>query len=68
MAIVTVKNKKKYQIFISQAIRKKLGIIRGDALEAKVERCRLTYTPKPVPAGKAEQERFFKQLRDKAPA
>jgi AbrB family looped-hinge helix DNA binding protein len=70
MAIVTVKNK--YQIVIPQAIRKKLGIIRGDVLEAKVERGRLTYTPKTVidriPAGKAARERFFKQLRDKAPA
>jgi AbrB family looped-hinge helix DNA binding protein len=70
MAIVTVKNK--YQIVIPQAIRKKLGITCGDVLEAKVERGRLTYTPKAVidriPAGKAERARFFKQLRDKAPA
>ena len=70
MAIVTVQNK--YQVVIPQAIREKLGISRGDMLEAKVERGRLTYTPKTVidriPAGKAERARFFKQLRDEAPA
>src|SRR6202035_391638 len=70
MAIVTVRNR--YQVVIPQAIREKLGISRGDVLEAKVERGRLTYTPKTVidriPAGKAEQARFFKQLRDEAPA
>src|SRR5713101_2105530 len=70
MALVTVKNK--YQVVIPQAIRQKLGISRGDVLEAKVERGRLTYTPKTVidriPAGKAERARFFQQLRDEAPA
>ena len=70
MAIVTVKNK--YQVVIPQAIREKLGISRGDMLEAKVERGRLTYTPRTVidriPASKAERARFFKQLRDEAPA
>ena len=70
MAIVTVKSK--YQVVIPQAIRKKLGISRGDVLEAKVERGRLTYTPKTVidriPAGKAERASFFKQLREEAPA
>jgi len=70
MTIVTVKNK--YQVVIPQAIREKLGIARGDVLEAKVERGRLTYTPKAIidriPAGKAERERFFKRLREQAPA
>lgn len=70
MAIVTVKNK--YQVVIPQAIREKLGISRGDVLEAKVERGRITYTPKAVidriPAGKAERERFLKKLREQAPA
>ena len=69
MAIVTVKNK--YQVVIPQALREQLGISRGDVLEAKVERGRLTYTPKAVidriPAGKAERERFFKKLREQAP-
>ncbi len=70
MAIVTVKNK--YQVVIPQALRKKLGISRGDLLEAKVERGRITYTPKAVidriPSGKAARERFLKQLRTEAPA
>lgn len=70
MAIVTVKNK--YQVVIPQAIRTKLGINRGDVLEAKVERGRLTYVPKTVidrvPANAAERARFFKQLRAEAPA
>ena len=70
MAIVTVKNK--YQVVIPQALRKKLGISRGDLLEAKVERGRITYTPKAVidrmPSGKAARERFLKQLRAEAPA
>ena len=70
MAIVTVKDK--YQVVIPQALREKLGISRGDVLEAKVERGRITYTPKAVvdriPAGKIERERFFKQIREQAPA
>ena len=53
-------------------MRKKLGISRGDVLEAKVERGRITYTPKTVigriPAGKIDRERFFKQIREEAPA
>ena len=69
MAIVTVRDK--YQVVIPQAIREELGISQGDVLEAKVERGRLTYTPKTVvdriPAGKAERALFFKRLRDEAP-
>src|SRR5437016_5085391 len=69
MAIVTVQNK--YQVVIPQAIREKLGIGRGDVLEAKVERGRLTYTQKTVtdriPVRKTERARFFKQLRHEAP-
>jgi AbrB family looped-hinge helix DNA binding protein len=70
MAMVTVKSR--YQVVIPQAIREELGIGCGDVLEAKVERGRITYTPKTVidriPAGKIERERFFKQLREQAPA
>jgi AbrB family looped-hinge helix DNA binding protein len=70
MEIVTVKNK--FQVVIPQAIRKQLGLGLGDVLEAKVDRGRLTYTPKMIidriPAGKAARERFFKQLRAEAPA
>ncbi|HYW44192.1 MAG TPA: AbrB/MazE/SpoVT family DNA-binding domain-containing protein [Bryobacteraceae bacterium] len=69
MAAVTVKDK--YRVVIPRAIREKLGISRGDVLEAKAERGRLTYTPKAVidriPPGKAARERFFKKLRDEAP-
>ena len=69
MAIVTVKNK--YQVVIPQGVRKQLGINRGDLLEARVERGKLTYTRKTVidrlPASKAEREQFFKQLREEAP-
>jgi AbrB family looped-hinge helix DNA binding protein len=46
MAIVTVKNK--YQVVIPQDLRQQLGINCGDILEAKVERGRLTYTPKTI--------------------
>jgi AbrB family looped-hinge helix DNA binding protein len=69
MAIVTVKSK--YQVVIPQAIREKLGISCGDVLEAKVERGRLTYTPKTVidriPVGTKERKRFFEKLSEEAP-
>jgi AbrB family looped-hinge helix DNA binding protein len=69
MAIVTVKNK--YQVVIPQTVRKQLGINRGDLLEAKVERGKLTYTRKTlidrIPTNKADRERFFKQLSEDAP-
>jgi AbrB family looped-hinge helix DNA binding protein len=70
MANVTVQNK--YQVVIPQAIREQLGISRGDVLEAKLERGRITYTPKTlidrIPARKAAQRRLLKQLREEAPA
>lgn len=44
MSIVTVKNK--YQVVIPRRLREKLGITRGDILEAKAERGKITYTPK----------------------
>ena len=46
MAIVTVKNK--FQVVIPLQVREQLGINQGDVLEAKVERGKLTYTPKTV--------------------
>ena len=69
-SIVAVKNK--YQVVIPQRLCEELGINRGDLLEAKVERGKLTDTPKTVldrmiPASKSERERFLKQLRDEAP-
>lgn len=44
MSIVTVKDG--FQVVIPQSVRRQLGISRGDVLEAKVERGKLTYTPK----------------------
>lgn len=44
MPIVTVKNK--YQIVIPQRVREQIGVAVGDILEAKVERGRITLTPK----------------------
>jgi AbrB family looped-hinge helix DNA binding protein len=46
MSIVTVKNK--YQVVIPQRVRKQIGVAVGDILEAKVERGRITLTPKAV--------------------
>jgi AbrB family looped-hinge helix DNA binding protein len=70
VAIVTVKNT--YQVVIPQALREELGINPGDVLEVRVERGRLTYTPKTVidriPEGRAERARFLKKLQDEAPA
>jgi AbrB family looped-hinge helix DNA binding protein len=64
--------KNKYQVVIPRAIREKLGISRGEVLEAKAERGRITHTSKTVidriPAGKAERESFFQKLREDAPA
>ena len=62
----------KFQVVIPRDAREKLGIARGDVLDVSVERGRLIYTPKSVidriPASKAERARFFKKLRDEAPA
>ena len=44
MAFVTVK--KKYQIVIPAAVRRKLRVEVGDLLEAKAERGKLTFIPK----------------------
>jgi AbrB family looped-hinge helix DNA binding protein len=44
MSIVTVK--KKYQVVIPQGVREQIGVAVGDILEAKVERGRITLTPK----------------------
>ena len=46
MAIVTVKNK--YQVVIPRSVRDKIGIHIGDLLEAKVERGKVTFSPKSV--------------------
>lgn len=69
MAIVTVQNK--FQVIIPRSVREELGIHRGDLLEAKVERGKLTYTRKgaieKIPSDRPARERFFKELRASAP-
>jgi AbrB family looped-hinge helix DNA binding protein len=44
MVIVTVKNK--FQVVIPRGVREKIGLSVGDFLEAKVERGKITFTPK----------------------
>lgn len=46
MAIVTVKNK--FQVVIPRSVRDKLGIHIGDLLEARVERGKVTFSPKSI--------------------
>ncbi|OFW41571.1 MAG: hypothetical protein A3J28_11670 [Acidobacteria bacterium RIFCSPLOWO2_12_FULL_60_22] len=52
--------KKKYQVVIPVAVRRKLGIEVGDLLEAKFERGNITFTPKSV-----VDRRIKKGLEDK---
>jgi AbrB family looped-hinge helix DNA binding protein len=74
VAIVTVKDK--YQIVIPQAVRQQLGISLGDMLEARVERGKITCSPKVLvdrlreiaptpPALKAMQEDARRKGTDK---
>jgi len=44
MSIVRVKNK--YQVVIPERVRQEIGVEVGDVLEAKVERGKITLTPK----------------------
>ena len=44
MSIVTVKNE--YQVVIPLRVREQIGVAVGDILEAKVERGKITLTPK----------------------
>jgi AbrB family looped-hinge helix DNA binding protein len=46
MSLVTVKNK--FQVVIPKGVREQIGVSVGDILEAKVERGRITLTPKSV--------------------
>jgi AbrB family looped-hinge helix DNA binding protein len=46
MAIVTVKNK--YQVVIPRSVRDQIGIHIGDLLDARVERGKVTFSPKSV--------------------
>jgi bifunctional DNA-binding transcriptional regulator/antitoxin component of YhaV-PrlF toxin-antitoxin module len=46
MSIVRVKNK--YQVVIPESVREEIGVEIGDVLEAKVERGKITFTPKSI--------------------
>ncbi len=46
MELVSVKNK--YQVVIPQSVREQIGIAVGDVLEAKVEKGKITLTPKSI--------------------
>lgn len=46
MSIVTVKNK--FQVVIPRGVREQIGVAVGDLLEAKVERGKITFTPKSI--------------------
>jgi AbrB family looped-hinge helix DNA binding protein len=46
MPLVSVKNK--YQVVIPQSVREQIGLNVGDLLEARVERGKITFTPKSV--------------------
>lgn len=46
MAIVSIKNK--YQVVIPQRLREEIGLRVGDLLEARVERGKITFTPKAI--------------------
>lgn len=46
MAIVSIKTK--YQVVIPQRLREEIGRQLGDLLEARVERGKITFTPKAV--------------------
>ena len=46
MSIVRVKNK--FQVVIPESVRDQIGVEVGDVLEAKVERGKITLTPKSI--------------------
>jgi AbrB family looped-hinge helix DNA binding protein len=66
MAIVTVKNK--YQVVIPQGLREEIGINVGDLLEARIERGKITFTPKVLlDRGIAQSLHDFKSGRSYGP-
>lgn len=46
MSLVAVKNK--FQVVIPQNVREQIGLNVGDLLEARIERGKITFTPKSV--------------------
>lgn len=66
MAIVTIKNK--YQVVIPQQLRREIDLEVGDLLEARVERGKITFTPKAVMDRRiAESLADFKAGRSRGP-
>jgi AbrB family looped-hinge helix DNA binding protein len=66
MSIVTVKNK--YQVVIPQDLREEIGLSVGDLLEARIERGKITFTPKVlVDRGIAQSLADFKSGRSYGP-
>lgn len=66
MAIVTVKNK--YQVVIPRSVRDQVAVNVGDLFEAKVERGKITLTPKSlVDRGIAEGLEDIKKAREYGP-
>jgi AbrB family looped-hinge helix DNA binding protein len=66
MSIVTVKNK--YQVVIPQGLREEIGLNVGDLLEARIERGKITFTPKVlVDRGIAQSLDDFKSGRSYGP-
>ncbi len=66
MAIVTVKNK--YQVVIPQNVREGMSLNVGDLLEARLERGKITFTPKSlVDRGIAEALEDIKKGRVHGP-
>ena len=47
-ALSLVKVKTKYQVTLPTALREQVGVSVGDVLEAKVERGKITFTPKSI--------------------
>src|SRR5258708_22507211 len=63
-ALPLVAVKSKFQIVIPQSVREQVGVRVGDLLEARVERGRITFTPKSVvDRGIAESLADFKAGR-----
>ena len=66
MAIVTVKNK--FQVVIPRSVREEIGVGVGDILEAKVERGKITFTPKSlVDRGIEESLKDYRKGRFRGP-
>ncbi len=63
-----VKIKTKYQVTLPSELRKRVGVQIGDLLEARIERGRITLTPKTViDRGIAESLEEFKKGRSYGP-